>query len=63
MNFAGVHVDITTLLQSLFGGVLAAAGIYAAIRADLATAKERATQALARADDAHERIDNVLMKG
>ena len=63
MNFAGVHVDITTLLQAVFGGVLAASGVYAAIRADLARTNERATQALARADDAHERIDSMLMKG
>lgn len=41
-----------------------AAGVYAAIRADLARLHERATQALATAEKAHARIDSfTTMKG
>jgi hypothetical protein len=36
-----------------------AAGVYAAIRSDLAMLHERATQALATATRAHERIDHI----
>lgn len=40
-----------------------AAGMYAAIRSDLARLHERATQALASADKAHSRIDQLTLKG
>jgi len=53
-------VDLTALVQSVIGALLAGAGIYAGIRADLARTNERATTALARADAAHERIDEAL---
>lgn len=38
---------------------LGAAGVYAAIRADLATLHERATQAMEAATRAHDRIDHM----
>lgn len=41
----------------------AAAGVYAAIRADLARLHERATHALDSARSAHERIDHFHSKG
>ncbi len=44
------------LFQLITAGA-AACGVYAAIRADLATLHERATQALTAAQRAHERID------
>lgn len=40
-----------------------AAGMYAAIRSDLARLHERSTQALASADKAHSRIDQLTLKG
>ena len=39
-----------------------AAGVYAAIRADLARLHEKATQAGKSADEAHQRIDDILLK-
>lgn len=39
-----------------------AAGMYAAIRSDLARLHERASQALASADKAHTRIDNLTIR-
>lgn len=50
------------LYQLLTAGA-GAASVYAAIRADLARLHERATQALASADKAHNRIDQLTMKG
>lgn len=44
------------LFQLLTAGA-GAASVYAAIRADLARLHERATQAMASAERAHERID------
>lgn len=49
-------------LPQVIGAVAGAAGVYAAIRADLARLHERATMALASADKAHERIDSMLEK-
>jgi hypothetical protein len=50
---------MNVLVQAL--PVLASAGaVYAAIKADLAAMHERATIALASADKAHARIDNLL---
>jgi hypothetical protein len=46
------------LFQMMTAGA-AAAGVYAAIRADLATLHERATQAMETATRAHERIDHL----
>lgn len=48
------------LLIVIVGQVATAAGVYAAIRADLARAIERATHAQAAADKAHQRIDNMM---
>ncbi len=39
-----------------------AASVYAAIRADLARLHEKATQAGKSADEAHQRIDDILLK-
>jgi len=47
---------ITTALPVLVAGV----GVYAAIKADLAATHERSTIALASADKAHDRIDEIL---
>lgn len=49
-------------LPHVLGAVAGAAGVYAAIRADLARLHERATMALASADQAHKRIDTILEK-
>lgn len=46
------------LFQIITAGGMAA-GVYAAIRADLATLHERATQAMNAATRAHERIDHM----
>lgn len=46
------------LFQMLSAGA-GAAGVYAAIRADLATLHERATTALKAAERANERIDTI----
>lgn len=43
----------------LLGACAGAGGVYAAIRADLARLHERATMALASADKAHARIDQM----
>lgn len=51
------------LLIALVAQILTAAGVYAAIRADLARAIERATHAQQAADQAHKRIDSLLEKG
>lgn len=45
------------LFQLLTAGA-GAAGVYAAIRADLARLHERATQALTTAERAHDRLDH-----
>lgn len=44
-------------LVQLAGPVLAAVGVYAGIRVDLAISKERAAAAMTSATRAHERID------
>lgn len=49
-------------LLQLALGIASAAGVYAAIRADLARAVALAEQAVAAATRAHDRIDN-LQKG
>jgi outer membrane murein-binding lipoprotein Lpp len=51
------------LLLALVAQVLTGAGVYAAIRADLARALERAHAAKESADKAHNRIDNLMNKG
>lgn len=57
MNFA------PELLFAVFTQIITAAGVYAAIRADLARAIERATHAELTANSAHNRIDTLIMKG
>ena len=52
-------VDASFLLQVLIA-LCSGAGVYAAIRADLARLHERAGHALASADKAHKRIDAIL---
>lgn len=46
-------------LDSIVTALIAGLGAYAAIRADLARLHERATNALASAARAHERIDEL----
>lgn len=53
-------MEVPAWLQTLLGAAGAAAGLYAAIRADLARLHERATHALHTAADAHRRIDLIL---
>lgn len=48
------------LLLAVVVQLATAAGVYAAIRADLARAIERATHAQATAEKAHQRIDNMM---
>lgn len=50
------------LLISLGASLATGVGAYAAIRADLARLHERATQAMERAGEAHQRIDGMLVK-
>jgi hypothetical protein len=46
-----------------FAGIVAgAAGVYGAIRADLAAIRERANMAAESADEAHKRIDSIMMQ-
>lgn len=47
------------LLQTMLA-LASGFGAYAAIRADLATLHERATNAAKKADEAHQRIDAIL---
>lgn len=49
-------------LYQLFSAGMGAAAVYAAIRADLATLHERATQAMTAATRAHDRIDHLSQK-
>lgn len=49
----------TDFLIQLFGSLIVGAGAYAAIKADLATTRERATEAAHSARRAHERIDKI----
>lgn len=44
------------------GGAMSGAGIYAAIRADLARLHEKAEHAIKSATEAHARIDGMLMR-
>lgn len=54
---------MTQLALELLGMAFTAGAIYGAIRADLKSTRERAEAAHLRADEAHERIDAVLLKG
>lgn len=49
-------------LFQLFTAGAGAASVYAAIRADLARLLEKAEQAGKSADEAHSRIDEILLK-
>jgi hypothetical protein len=49
-------------LFQLFTAGAGAASVYAAIRADLARLLEKAEQAGKSADEAHSRIDDILLK-
>lgn len=53
-------VDFTALLQAIIGSVLGAGGAYVAIRTDLADLKARMANAEKTADNAHDRIDQIL---
>lgn len=53
-------VDFTALLQAIIGSVLGAGGAYVAIRTDLADLKARMSNAEKTADNAHDRIDQIL---
>lgn len=56
------HV-IVEIVAFIVAQVVTAAGVYAAIRADLARLHERATAAKESADQAHQRIDALLTRG
>jgi len=53
-------MDLLELFKAAIPVIVAGVGVYAAIKADLATTHERSTNALASATKAHERIDNIL---
>jgi hypothetical protein len=53
-------MDLTQLLTNALPVLVAGVGVYAAIKADLAATHERSTIALASADKAHDRIDEIL---
>lgn len=53
-------MDLMALIQAALPVVIAGIGVYAAIKADLAATHERSTIALASADKAHDRIDEIL---
>lgn len=53
-------IDFTALLQAIIGSVLGAGGAYVAIRTDLADLKARMANTEKTADNAHDRIDQIL---
>jgi hypothetical protein len=55
-------MDLLALIQAALPVVIAGIGVYAAIKADLAATHERSTIALASADKAHDRIDELLQR-
>lgn len=55
--------DVLSLVGVLAAQLFAAGAVYGAIRSDLKNAKECAKEAKQEAAQAHQRIDNILMKG
>jgi hypothetical protein len=55
-------MDLMAYIQAALPVVIAGVGVYAAIKADLAATHERSTIALASADKAHDRIDELLQR-
>jgi len=55
-------MDLMALLIQALPVLVAGVGVYAAIKADLAATHERSTIALASADKAHDRIDELLQR-
>lgn len=55
-------MDLAALIQAALPVLGAGVAVYAAIKSDLAAMHERATIALASADKAHDRIDNLLQE-
>ena len=55
-------MDLMGLLIQALPVLVAGVGVYAAIKADLAATHERSTIALASADKAHDRIDEILQR-
>lgn len=53
-------MDVLALLTNALPVLGAGVAVYAAIKADLAATHERSKIALASADKAHERIDDIL---
>jgi hypothetical protein len=53
-------MELVELLKAGLPVIVAGVGVYAAIKADLAATHERSTIALASADKAHNRIDELL---
>lgn len=53
-------MDLSQLLVQALPVLGAGVAVYAAIKSDLAAMHERATIALASADKAHDRIDEIL---
>jgi hypothetical protein len=55
-------VDLSAFIQIIIGCVVGGIGAYAAVKADIAETKERASTALASAARAHQRIDDLMGK-
>ena len=53
-------MDWLEIIKAALPVLISGAGVYAAIKADLAATHERSTIALASAAKAHERIDAIL---
>jgi len=54
-------IDFTPLLQAIIGAAIGGISAYIAIRTDLANLKARMENTEKSADNAHERIDKILM--
>ena len=54
-------IDFTPLLQAIIGAAIGGASAYVAIRTDLANLKARMENTEKSTDNAHERIDKILM--
>jgi predicted component of type VI protein secretion system len=54
-------IDFTPLLQAIIGAAIGGISAYIAIRTDLANLKARMENTEKAADNAHDRIDKILM--
>jgi len=53
-------LDFSVIFQAIIGAAIGGASAYVAIRSDLADLKARITNTEKTADNAHERIDQIL---